>query len=295
MILLQLLFNSIVSGIQLALMAAGFHLIFNTTKVFHLAHAAVYTCSTYTFLILLSKFDTLTFTSVALPAAGSFITAILLSALIEFLVYLPMARRHTTQAITLIASIGINIFLENLAAMLYGNQARYFPYRPGISLWHLPITITFAQELQLFFAALLLGGLFFLSRGRLFLQVRAVMSQAIIASTIGINTNKIRLLCMMAGSILAAMAGMLRVLDAGIYPSGGMGITLSAAAAVIIGGGRTLKATIMASLLVASLQTATEWWLSSQWKNGITFLLLIAVLLWKTEGIVSFKMRIEEK
>ncbi|MBK7254011.1 MAG: hypothetical protein IPI04_08860 [Ignavibacteria bacterium] len=49
-ILLQLLINSLISGLILALIAVGFYLIFNTTKVFHIAHGAFYTLGGFIFL-----------------------------------------------------------------------------------------------------------------------------------------------------------------------------------------------------------------------------------------------------
>ncbi|MBK7970987.1 MAG: branched-chain amino acid ABC transporter permease [Bacteroidetes bacterium] len=144
-------------------------------------------------------------------------------------------------------------------------------------------------------AVVLLIAVVWISNSKKFLQVRAMMSNETVASVMGVNSNAIRLFTMAFGSILAAIAAVLRLYDTGIDPNGGMGITLSAAVAVIIGGGSSIRGTIIASLLIAFLQTTTEWFLSAQWKEGMTFLLLIIVILWRTEGIVSFKMRVEEK
>ena len=46
-VFIQLIFNSLVSGLLLALVAAGFNLIFSTTRVFHLAHGAVFVSAGY--------------------------------------------------------------------------------------------------------------------------------------------------------------------------------------------------------------------------------------------------------
>ena len=100
---------------------------------------------------------------------------------------------------------------------------------------------------------------------------------------------------MVIGSLLAVVAAVLYFYDGGLSPQSGMQITLTAVVAVIIGGTDSFKGTIAASLLIALLQTGTEWYLSSQWKEGVTFLLLIAVLLWRTEGILSFKLRVEDQ
>jgi branched-chain amino acid transport system permease protein len=121
------------------------------------------------------------------------------------------------------------------------------------------------------------------------------MSEQTVASVLGVNTKRIRLIAMIIGGLFVAIASILKLYDTGMDPYSGLTITLSASVAVIVGGSNSLKGTIIASLLIASLQTITEWFLSSQWKEGMTFLLLILVILWRTEGIVSFKMRVEEK
>src|SRR5436190_1570534 len=45
--LIQILLNSIISALVLSLVALGFNLIFNATKVFHLAHGAMYASAVY--------------------------------------------------------------------------------------------------------------------------------------------------------------------------------------------------------------------------------------------------------
>jgi len=109
----------------------------------------------------------------------------------------------------------------------------------------------------------------------------------------GVNTKAVQAKAMVLSGILAGLAGVRIVSDTGIHPHAGLTITLSAAVAVILGGGRSFEGTILAALALALVQTLTEWFLSAQWKEGITFLLLIVVLLWRTEGIVAFNLRPE--
>ena len=87
--LIQLLANGIIMGSIYALVALGFALVYNTTKSFHIAYAAVYMFSAY---MILSFYKTL-----QLPLLISFAIAILLtmglSILIERAVYLPLVKR----------------------------------------------------------------------------------------------------------------------------------------------------------------------------------------------------------
>ncbi|RMH46985.1 MAG: branched-chain amino acid ABC transporter permease [Gammaproteobacteria bacterium] len=287
----QLVFNTLVSGLLLALVAVGFNLIFNTTKVFHLAHGALYVTGAYALLQFEALFSDFGF----LPLVGSLVVVAIIALVIEKLVYQPLANRKAGQAITLISSIGVYLFLINLIALLYGNETKYIDPALGSSLLFAGLTIAPVQLLQLVTASCLIVGILILSKTQWFLKVRAMISEETVASVLGVNTKAIRLWMMILGSMLAGIAAILQLYDTGMDPQRGMAITLSAAVAVIIGGQGSISGTILASLLIAFLQTTTEWFISAQWKEGLTFLLLIAVILWRTEGIVSFKMRVEEK
>lgn len=293
--LIQLIFNSIVAGLLLSVLAVGFNLIFNTTKVFHLAHGAVYVCGSYSLMKFLSLLGSDSTFGWLIALTLSFLVIILLSMLIELIVYRPLSRRNASQAITLISSMGVYILLVNLIALLFGNETKFLNPNLGDSISFLNIIIVPIQAIQLLTAVALLIAVLWISNSKNFLQVRAMMSNETVASVIGVNSNAIRMFTMAFGSALAGIAAIFRLYDTGIDPNAGMGITLSAAVAVIIGGGSSIRGTIIASLLIAFLQTTTEWFLSAQWKEGMTFLLLIIVILWRTEGIVSFKMRVEEK
>lgn len=52
--MIQIFFNSVVSALMLALVALGFNLIFNATRVFHLAHGAIYVTGVF-FVYTLQK------------------------------------------------------------------------------------------------------------------------------------------------------------------------------------------------------------------------------------------------
>ncbi len=293
--LLQLIFNSLVSGLLLSMVAVGFNLIFNTTKVFHLAHGVFFIMGAYVVIEIKKHFSEINAAFYFTSLIAAILVVSLFAFLVEKFVYQPLAKRNAGQAITLISSLGVYIFFINLIALLFSNENKFIAIDMRSSILLGKLIIVPIQIVQLVVTLLLLAGLLLFTRSKLFLKIRAVTSQETVAAVLGVNTAMIRLFAMAAGSALAAIAGILKFYDTGINPYSGMSVTLSAAVAVIIGGSGSIKGTIAASLLICFLQTLTEWFLSAQWKEGMTFILLIAVILWKTEGIVSFKMRVEEK
>lgn len=290
----QLLINTVVSGLLLSLTAIGFSLIFNTIKVFHLAHGAFYVMGAYVVAAVQDQFITSLPATILLYLVVMIIVA-LFAFLIDRLVYQPLAKRKAAQEITLIASIGIYILLVNLFALLYGNENKFGAANIAATIRYGDFVIVPVQLTQLVISGILLLALLFFNRSKRFLQIRAVSGNESVAAILGVNTNIVRMLAMAMGSMLAAITGMLQFYDTGINPYSGMAITLNAAVAVIISGKSVFRGTIISSLLIALLQTMTGHFFSTQWKDGITFILLIVVIIWKTEGIISFKIRVEEK
>jgi len=290
-IAVQLLFNSLVSGLVLAVMAVGFHLAFRTAKVFHLAHGAVFVTGAYLYLLVRGDAAAMRLPALAAVLMGGAVLAWLM----HILVYQPLERRRAGQEMSLIASMGLYMLVVEGLALAFGNQARMVGGDGSESLSMGAMMIAPAQGTQLLAAGAALLFTVRLLHGERGLPFRAVMSQPTVATVLGVNARLVRAGAMALSGALAALTGALLVIDIGIHPHAGLGITLSAAVAVILGGARSLPGTIAAAVLLALLQTGTEWFLGAHWKEGITFLILIGVLLWKTEGIVAFNLRPEER
>lgn len=295
MVFFQLIFNSLAAGVLLAVVAIGFNLVFSTTKVFHLAHGAVYVCGAYNFILFLNLFGNGSFFLWLFALLASLAATALAAVLIEALVYQPLVRRNAGQAITLISSLGVYILLTNCLAMFFGNETKLEDPHFGGSITFGGIIIMPIQLVQLVVSSLFVGGAWWLSRRRWYLQVRALLSHETAAAVIGVNAKRMRLIVMLLGGMCAAVPAILRLYDTGIDPQAGMAVTLSAVVAVIIGGNGSIQGTFVAAMLIAFLQAIIEYLLSAQWREGVTFLLLMAVILARTEGIVSFKLRVEEK
>ncbi len=192
-------------------------------------------------------------------------------------------------------TLGIYLLLVNAVALLFGNVAKILHHSLGGSIPIQNLIIAPVQAVQLIAGMLIIGLFLWHTQVKWFLQVKAMISESVVASVMGVNVRAVRLYAMCLGSLLAVSAAILLLYDTGMNPHAGMGITLTAAVAVIVGGTDSFKGTLAAALLIAFLQTGTEWFFSAQWKEGMTFLLLIAVILWRTEGIVAFKLRVEEQ
>jgi branched-chain amino acid transport system permease protein len=288
--IIQILINSLINSLLLTLVALGFHIIFSATKIFHIAHGGIYVAGVYFYLW-------------SSPVVGvtsgiilSLVFASLLGVIIEWSVYKPLLKKSSNENITLISSLGVYIIIINVIALLFGNETKILDNTISESLTFGEIIITRPQIWQCFFALPLIAlFLIFIKVTGYGLKIRAISDNPILARVVGIKTQNIRYIVFGIGSVMAVSSALLKGFDTGIDPYSGMAITLSAAVVVIIGGSSSLYGTILASMMLAIIQNFTEFFLSAQWKDTITFAILIIVLLWRTEGILQFNVRVDEK
>lgn len=287
---IQIVINAVINGLLLTLVALGFHIIFSATKIFHIAHGGVYVAGVY-FYIWSST------TLGIIPAiVFSIVFAFLLGICIEWSVYKPLLKKSSNENIALISSLGVYIILINVIALLFGNETKILDNSIHESLQLGEIIITRPQLWQLFFSIpVIFLFLLFIKVTGYGLKIRAISDNPVLARVTGIKTQNIRYIVFGLSSVMAVSAALLKGFDTGIDPYSGMAITLSAAVVVIIGGSSSLYGTILASMMLAIIQNFTEFLLSAQWKDTVTFAILIMVLLWRTEGILHFNIRTDEK
>lgn len=288
---LQLMVNGLVTGCLYALIALGFAFIYNTTKIFHIAHGAVYVAAVYLFYTFYRLMD--------IPVIASILITLPIIAvvgmLIDRMVHKPLDREKTSLLVHLLSSLGLYIVIVNLIAMFYGNETKVvFPgiqetYRFG------GIIITEIQLLIVIVFVIVFGIiLMLLHKTNLGKMIRAMRDDSELLSVLGINPYRIRLIVFSLGSILAGIAAILAGMDVGMDPHIGFSAVLNGAVAVIIGGIGFFEGAAAGGFIIGLLQSLIIWQTSARWEEAGTFLLLIIFLLWRPQGLFSSKKRAEE-
>lgn len=116
MLFLQLLANGLQVGAIYALTAAGFSLIFGSTKIFHFAHGATFAIAAYLFHFALAGLGLHWTFAVAVAA----ISAVLFGVLLDRLMYAPIQRHEGSFFTVFVASFGIGIVVQNLLGSVFG-------------------------------------------------------------------------------------------------------------------------------------------------------------------------------
>jgi branched-chain amino acid transport system permease protein len=286
-IAIQILFNSIVSGLLLSLVAIGFTYIFRVTKVFHLAHGGIYIAGAFTCWWMLSK------TNNWFAAIAFAITVVsILIYLIEKSIYLPLNKKQSNQSISFIASTGLYVIMLNVLALFLGNDKKVFNSSISGSYDYGSFIFTKVQLFQSMIAMLTITIFFlYLKLTKSNLTLQAVSDNEAMSKVFGINTEKARVKVFIVGSILASIAAILKMLEFGMDLQNGMSITLTASVVIVLVSRLDIGLCVLFSILLTILQSAIELFLNPQWKEGITFLILLLVILFRTEGIISYNLR----
>lgn len=287
----QFLANGFCRGAVIALVALGFGLIYTTTRVFHIAHAAIYVLGAYALHVALVLLK------LPLPIAIGFgiFVAVVAGMFVDWAVYQPLSKRSASAAVLLISSLGVQIISENLIAIGFGNQTQIL--RSGVekTFSFSSIILTQVQIAQAIVGVVLTGAfLLFLKHSRTGQLCRAVSDDENLAMVLGVKVNRIRLLAFGLGSAFAAIGSMLAALDVGTDPHVGFSAMLTAAVACIIGGLRNFLAPAVGGVVLGMTQSLVVWRTSAKWELAVTFGFLILFLLFRKQGLFGVVRRAEE-
>src|SRR5689334_8349517 len=122
MLALQLLATGLVTGCALGVVAISFALVYATTKIFHVAHAGIYTLAGYLAWSLVVHNAPL-----ILAMIVSIVACTALGALIQSQLYARLERRRATHLVVLIASLGTLAVIQNIIAGVYTPNILQFP------------------------------------------------------------------------------------------------------------------------------------------------------------------------
>jgi branched-chain amino acid transport system permease protein len=290
---LQQLVNGLSIGSVYALIALGYTMVYGVLRLINFAHSEVFMMGAFAgyYSALFLGFDPAHPAAFGLARAGvvlvfAMAACALLGLVIERLAYRPLraARRLTP----LITAIGVSILLQNLGILIFGANPRPFPMIVPETRYELGgVVVTNIKLLIFLVSAVLMVVLRFLVQktwtGK---AMRAVSVNLNAAKLMGISVNRVIAFTFVVGSALAATGGILFGLDqAKIEPLMGVLVGLKAFVAAVLGGIGNIAGAAVGGLLIGVAEQLTAGYLSADYRDAITFAILIGVLLVKPEGL----------
>ena len=284
----QFFVNGIITGILYSLLAIGFALVYNTTRLFHIVAAAIYVFAAYMFYLFAVTLGPPVF----LASVVSVALTMGLSLLSDVSVYRPLKRRKASNNVAMIASIGMMTVIINLIAMFFGNETKVIDNTIHPSFTFGNIIVTTPQMWQLVVGGAVLAlFLVFIGASSWGIRLRALSADNVLYETIGYDTSRTRTFVFLLSGLFIALSSCLSVYDIGLDPHMGMNVLINAMVAMIIGGVGRFGTCVLGGITLGVLQSLTVWQFSSNWQNAVTFVLLLILLFLRPQGIAGYKQR----
>jgi branched-subunit amino acid ABC-type transport system permease component len=199
-----------------------------------------------------------------------------------------LLKQSTWPTSTLIAGLGVAVALQAWF-VIESPRDQQLPHLVG-GVITLPGGVPATGEGFLIIGSSILGLLLltlFFSRSMLGIQARAVAEDREGAAITGIRVQAIFLLIMALGSGLAGLAGVMLASFYSLSPIGGFNALVFALIVTIVGGLGSFGGSIVAAYVIGATQSATAFWLGSEWVLPILFASLMLFLVARPQGIAG--------
>jgi branched-chain amino acid transport system permease protein len=290
---LQQLANGIAWGSIYALIALGYTMVYGILRLINFAHGDIYMVGAFAayYLAMWTGAGGANTSPILalLVLLGAMAICAVLGMAIEFFAYRPV--RRSSRITALITAIGVSLLLENLGIRIFGADPKFFPQlvaprrvelMPGVVVTNHQITVVLVS------IVLMVALTLFVHRTKTGKAMRAVAFHRDAASLMGIPVNRIITITFAIGSALAAAAGVLVALtNPKIEPLMGIMPGIKAFVAAVLGGIGSIPGAVIGGLLMGVSEYLVVGYVSSTYRDGIAFVILILVLLIKPAGLLG--------
>ncbi|MES2602919.1 MAG: branched-chain amino acid ABC transporter permease [Pseudomonadota bacterium] len=283
---IQQIFNGLVVGSIYTLIALGLTTIFGILGIAHFAHGSVAMFGGYLTFFLISALGIGLLPSFILAmAAGA-----LLGIVLERVAYYPV--RNAPPINSFIIALGLTLIIEKLNLLAFGIDQVIIP-TPFVNVISIGgVTMPELRIYVLVIAAILVIGMTLLiQRTWIGMAVRAVAQNRAAAVLMGINVNSVSMFVFALSSALGVAAGVLVGALFAVAPGVSSGLVIKGFAVLILGGLGSIPGAIVGGMVLGVSEAFAAAFVSSAYKDVISFLLMILVLLVRPEGLMRRSSR----
>ncbi|MHB1066158.1 MAG: branched-chain amino acid ABC transporter permease [Candidatus Nanopelagicales bacterium] len=286
----QLTFEGIRFGLLIALGALGLSLIYGTTGLTNFAHGEIITFGALATFTLNAGFG--------LPLIVAAVLGVVLTALFGSFqnrgLWKPLRKRGTGLIAMMIVSIGLAILLRNLFLFFYGGDKQAYTEFVGLAgIKFGPVAVTPSDIVVVIVSILALAAVVVgVQRTRLGKATRAVSDNPALASSAGIDVERVIEVVWIVGAALAGLGGILLAFTQQVSFQMGFQVLLLVFAAVTLGGLGTIWGAIVGSLVVGLFLQLSTLVIPSELKNVGALLVLIVILLVRPYGLLGRRERV---
>lgn len=282
--------QQIVSGLAMgciyAMVAIGFVLIYKATEILNFAQGELMMVGAFVAFTCVNIFHL------------SFLVALLISLVfmaffgivLERVVLRPLVGEAPFAMV--MVTIGLSIFIRSVAGMIWG----YDTYKLSAGITDHPVHIAFLalSSVHLWIIGitliLIVGLYLFFSRTKIGISMEAASQNQLAAFLVGIGVKSVFSKIWAISAIVAAMAGIfLTPIQFLNYNMGFIG--LKAFPAAVLGGFGSIPGAIVGGIIIGVSESFAGLYLPEGFKNVFAWIILIAVLMIRPQGIFGIQER----
>ncbi len=298
-VFIQQLTNGLAVGGIYALIALGYTMVYGVLKLINFAHGELFALGAYIgFTMLVS----LGLTGTVGTGAALAITLVMVAGLsalagymLERVAYRPLRKSNRLAAV--VSALGASIFFQNAIMLLWGGRYRAYPadLLPNLTIefagQHIPLIRILVLVASV---AIMLILYFFINRTKMGMAIRASAIDQGAAKLMGIDVRRVIAIVFLIGPALGGLAGvMVGIYYGQINFNMGQLYGLKAFTAAIIGGIGNIPGAMLGGLLLGLVEAFGAAYVSLAWRDAITFMVLILILVVRPTGIL--RERVAEK
>ena len=280
----ELTLGGISVGMIYAAIALSLVLIWRATRILNYAQGGMAMFTTYIALLVINHTGSYWAGFAVALAAG-----LVLGGVIERLVIRPVENKPPLNAI--IVTIGLLVFLEGLAGIIYGGQFRSFPAAFSIDGLHIGSASLGISANDVFVAVAVLAAALLLAAGFRYtsagLQLRAAAFSPPVARLLGVRVGRMLTLGWALAGLIGALAGVLVSPSTFLYPNSMDSIFVLGFTAAVIGGLDSPAGAIAGGLILGVALSYVGGYLGSDLVNLFGLAALTLVLMVRPSGLFS--------
>ncbi|AFZ02299.1 branched-chain amino acid ABC transporter permease [Calothrix sp. PCC 6303] len=305
-IFLQQLLNGLSIGSTYAIFALGYTLVYSILGIINLAHGAVFTLGAYfTYALMGGTFGSSgLLANTTLPFKLPFATALIIGGILSGLVgvaierfaFLPLRKQGSDALLTVVSSLGVALIVVNLILYMVGAENYTFP---SDTYGNLPVSINFGTvenpipirtvQIIIFIVSVVIVAMmtWFINRTKYGKAMQAIAEDAMTASLLGINSDRLIVLTFFISSFLAGIAGTLLASSVSIAgPYFGITFGLRGLAVIVLGGLGSIPGAVLGGFVIGIIEAFVPGEYSG-YKDAVAFGILFIMLLVRPQGLLG--------
>ncbi len=292
---LQHTLNGLSVGSVYALIALGYTMVYGILAMINFAHSEIYMIGAFGayYAAQLFKIETPSFFNFTIGLMAALLVSGTVGYLVEKFAYKPL--RKTDKLNVLITAIGVSILFQFGGQIIFGANPKRFPSLiddvPVLTLLEIPINLV---DMMIYgvTAVSLVALTYMINKTQTGRAMQAVSSRPDMAPLMGINTDRIITVTFVIGSMLAGVASILVATKyPKIDPMMGIKFGTSAFVAAVFGGIGNLPGAVLGGYLLGIGEIYLVGYGASTYREALSFVILIVVLLFKPTGLMGKTMK----